>query len=212
MMRKLAAVAAFALLGLTACSDDPAVDTPPDDAAASAAASNEASASEDAASEEGDGMMTVEDGVVTSTDGRYRMTIVDGWQAYPAPLDDRVNLTVLLISDVNNAEFAANLIGTWADASIEGVPTSYEEWRGAAGNVFTGEGVTIDEAEPLEIDGMSVDGLIVSREVEDVAIKQLVYPIFTDDGFQEVAFSASPEVFDENVEDAVTMMESLEMN
>lgn len=43
-------------------------------------------------------------------------------------------------------------------------------------------------------------------------IKQLVYPVFTDEGFQEIAFSASPEVFEENVDDVIDMISKVTLN
>lgn len=210
MMRKLAATSLIALTALAACGadDDGADDSVDETPIVSAPDDTDSDDGEDADS---DDVMTVDDGVATSTDGRVSLPIADGWQAYPAPLDERVNVTVLLVSDVDNAEFAANIIGTWADP-VPGVPENYEEWRAAADNVFTGEDVTVDDAEKIDIDGESVEGLEVTSAADGIQIKQLVYPIFTDEGFQEIAFSASPDVFEENVDDVVSMISELTIN
>lgn len=207
MMRRLAATAIIALAGLAACSSD----EEPASGTTEESTRDDSAAAEEPTDESGN-VMVVEDGVATSTDGRYSLTLADGWQAYPAPLDETVNMTVLLVSDVNNAEFAANIIGTWAPNTISGVPTSYEEWRSATGNVFTGEGVTVDEADPIEVEGTSVEGIIVSRDADGVQIRQVVYPIFAEDGLQEVAFSGTPEIFEENLEDVRQMLASLQSN
>ncbi|MBM9433069.1 hypothetical protein [Flaviflexus equikiangi] len=204
MMRKLAATTIVALAALSACSTDSEEN---ESEVTSSGTTAESTADGDASSE--GNLMVVEDGVATSSDGRFSLTLVDGWQAYPAPLDDRVNMTILLVSDVNNAEFAANIIGTWADGTVEGIPADYEEWSVAAGEAFTGEGVSVEAAEPLDVDGETVEGLIVTREVDGVGLRQLVYPIFTDDGFQEIAYSASTDVFDENLEDVLEMFGTL---
>lgn len=202
MIKRLTAAALISVAALAACSDedlaDETVETTTDQSA-------------DTGGDDSEGVMTVDDGVATSTDGRFSFPVAEGWQAYPAPLDERVNITVLLISDVNNTEFAANIIGTWADP-VPGVPTDYEEWREASGNVFTGEGVVVEDAEPVEIDGQTLQGLEVTRDADGMSIKQLVYPIFSEQGFQEIAFSASPDVFDENIEDVLAMISELEMN
>ena len=207
MITRLAAVALITLGALTACSsdDESAVDD------TNTTAGQTAGTDGDTEGGDSEGVMTVDEGIATSTDGRLSFPVADGWQAYPAPLDQRVNITVLLISDVNNAEFAANLIGTWADP-VPGVPRDYEEWRSAAGNVFTGDGVIVEEAQEIEIDGMTVQGLEVTRDADGMEIKQLVYPVFTDEGFQEIAFSASPEVFEENVDDVIDMISKVTLN
>lgn len=207
MITRLAAAALIAIAGLSACSSDDESAVDDTNTTAGQATGTEG----DTEGGDSEGVMTVDEGIATSTDGRFSFPVADGWQAYPAPLDQRVNITVLLISDVNNAEFAANLIGTWADP-VPGVPTDYEGWRSAAGNVFTGEGVVVEEAQEIEIDGMTVQGLEVTREADGMEIKQLVYPVFTDEGFQEIAFSASPEVFEENIDDVIDMISEITLN
>ena len=203
MMRRLGAALLASAAALAACSSD-------SDPVEPTTQSDEQSVDGHETAGE-DGVMSVEDGVATSTDGRLTFPVLDGWQAYPAPLDPRVNITVLLISDVNNAEFAANVVGTWADP-VPGVPSSYEEWEAESGNVFTGDGVTVEDAAPIEIGGQTVKGLQVERSLDGITVKQLVYPIFTDEGMQELAFSASPDVFDENVDDVIDMFTQMELN
>ncbi|WP_182354230.1 hypothetical protein [Flaviflexus huanghaiensis] len=212
MIRKLAATALIAVTGLAACSTDSEPDREQNEPTAAEETRTDEATGEETGQASDDNVMVVDDGIATTTDGRYNLTLADGWQAYPAPLDETVNMTVLLVSDVNNAEFAANIIGTWAPNSISGVPTTYEEWRSATGNVFTGEGVTVDEAESIEIEGDEIDGIVVSRDADGVEIRQVVYPIFAEDGLQEVAFSATPDVFDENLADAQEMFASLRSN
>ncbi|MGO1667158.1 hypothetical protein [Flaviflexus sp.] len=216
MIRRVAAASIVALAALSACSDDTVTDETSSSEETSATPTYEELTPEGTADggEEGtEGRMTVEGDVVTSKDDRYSLTLVDGWQAYPAPLDENVNLTVLLVSGVNNSAFVPNIVGTWVDAA-PGVPTAFEEWEEPASNSFrTGvenpDDVVIGPAMTLSVDGNEVEGLEVTRVMDGLEITQLVYPIFSDDGLQEVAFSASAEEFGELQADVEEMLSSV---
>lgn len=207
MITRLAAVALITLGALTACSsdDESAVDD------TNTTAGQTTGTEVDTEGGDSEGVMTVDDGIATSTDGRFSFPVADGWQAYPAPLDQRVNITVLLISEVNQTDRVANVTGTWADP-VNGLPENFEQWRNAVGDLFGGEELIVEEAETIEVEGQTVQGVKVTGEIEGAEVILAVYPIFSDDGLQEMSFLASPESFEENIDDAIDMISNITRN
>lgn len=216
MIRKLTALTLVGLGALTACSDseETSESTSPEklETQDAESGSNTDSGNTDGTDDTGtEETMVVEGDTATSSDGRYSFTLSEGWQAYPAPLGDNVNISVLLVASVNNAEFVPNVVGTWLDDDGT-LPETYEDWAGQAEEVLGGEGVEVSEPDPIEIDGESVRGVQVTQTVDGIDIVQVVYLLIAEDGVQELAFATAAEDFETNIEDAKAMMESMTAN
>ncbi|MEZ7898726.1 MAG: hypothetical protein QMB98_07930 [Flaviflexus sp.] len=212
MIRQLTAVSLIAVGALAACSDDAdSEETTAPETISSEGTDGTSDTDGNTDTEGTDGAMAVDGDQATSTDGRYTFTLADGWQAYPAPLSDNVNITVLLVAGVNESEFVPNLVGTWMAAS-DVTPSTYEDWKASAEEVLGGEGTEITGAEPLQADGETINGIRIDRTVDGVNIIQIVYLIQSEEGNQEVAYTALPDDFDTHLPDIQSMIESISAN